>query len=457
MDFKELLRLARHRWKTIATFFVLGILAAAVYSFMATPIYHSTSRVFISTDVSNSAEAYYASSFGTARVQSYADLATSRDLMRKVIDRANLNLAPGQLASKVSATVVSGTVIIDIDVRDPSARTAQRIAQAEAEELTGYLAQIETPAGKTSTPVKATIVDPASFDGHPVSPRTGLNLAVATILGLLIGCAVAVSRDLLDTTVKSKEDVESVTETPVMADVAFDPAVTKSPLLTDAGTPGGRSEAFRLLRTNLQFLDLDDSPKAFVISSAVPAEGKTTTATNLAIALSQAGQRVLLVDGDLRRPGIASLLGLESAVGLTTVLVGRSDLQASIQRHAASGIHVLTSGPIPPNPTEILQSRATKRLIGELREQYDAVIVDAPPLLPVADAAIMATDADGAIVVVHHGKTTKEQLREATTRLAQVNARLFGVTMNMAPRRRSNHYQYGYGYGFGYEPGTAKG
>jgi receptor protein-tyrosine kinase len=183
-----------------------------------------------------------------------------------------------------------------------------------------------------------------------------------------------------------------------------------------------------------------------VITSAVPGEGKTSTAVNLAIALAQTGQRVLLIDGDLRRPKAASLLGLERSVGLTTVLVGRSELNDSIQKHSGSGIFFLASGPIPPNPTEVLQSQAAQSLFDRLGQMFDMVIIDAPPLLPVSDAAIVARDVDGAILVVRHGKTTKDQLRQARLRLTQVDANLFGVAVNMTRRRGKSAYDYGYTY-----------
>ncbi|WP_310962214.1 tyrosine-protein kinase domain-containing protein [Nocardioides terrisoli] len=458
MDFKEILRLARRRWKTVVSMVALALITAAAISFTATPIYHSTAKVFISTDVSNSSEAYFASVFSTQRVQSYADLATSGEVMQKVIDRLNLNMTPAELAQKISASVTTNTVIITLEVKDPNARTAQQIAQAEAEELTQYLADIETPAGKTTTPVKATITDKAQFDGTPISPKTGLNLGVAFLIGLLLGCALAVLRDFLDNTIGTPEDLAAVTDAPVMAHIAYDPSVPKSPLLTETATHAPRAETFRLLRTNLQFLDPDANPRSFVITSSVPSEGKTSTAVNLAIALAQAGSKVLLVDADLRRPRVAGMLGLESAVGVTTVLVGRSDLHSSIQRHQPSGLYFLASGPIPPNPTEILQSRATSDLLARLKAEFDTVVIDAPPLLPVADAAILATGADGAIMLVRHGKTTRDQLRHATGRLDQVGAKLFGVVVNMSPRRRGADYYggYGYGYGYGYDVAAEK-
>ncbi len=448
MDFKDILRLARRRWRTIVGMFVVALAVAGAYSLTATPIYHSQSRVFISTDVSDSQDAYLASVFAAQRVQSYGDLANSRDLMQRVINRLHLDMTPAELSGEITATVPSSTVLIQLEVRDPSPRRAQQIAQVEAEQLTQYVTQLETPRGRTATPIKATIVDPASFDASPVAPRTGLNLAVAGLLGLILGFGLAVLRDVLDTTVKSHDDVEDVLEHPVMAGIGYDPDVPRHPLLTEADAHAARAEAFRVLRTNLQFLDVDADTRSFVITSPVPGEGKTSTTVNLAIALAQTGKRVLVVDGDLRRPQIANLLGVEGAVGLTTVLVGRSTLEESIQVHRASGVHILASGPVPPNPSEILQSQSTRDLLGKLRVMFDVVLIDAPPLLPVADAAIMGTEADGVIMVVRHGKTTRDQLRQASQRLSAVGARLFGAVVNMTPRRLKGYDYADYGYGY---------
>jgi receptor protein-tyrosine kinase len=375
--------------------------------------------------------------------------------MQRVISRLNLNLTPTQLAGKIGASVAANTVIIVLTATDADPAVAQQIAKAESEELTDYLTDLETPAGKTA-PIKASVVDPASYDANQVSPQPVLNLVVGALIGLLIGYGTALVRDLLDNTVSSAKSIEDAIDSPVLASIAYDGDVPKRPLLTEAGSHAPRVEAFRLLRTNLQFLNLDTRPRSLVITSAVPGEGKTSTATNLAIALAQTGQRVLLVDGDLRRPKVASVLGLERSVGLTTVLVGRSELHDSIQKHAASGIYLLASGPIPPNPTEVLQSHAAQALFDRLNQMFDMVIIDAPPLLPVSDAAIMARDVDGAILVVRHGKTTKDQLQQARQRLAQVDANLFGVAVNMTPRRGKGSYGYGYGYGYGYEPQPAK-
>lgn len=446
----ELLRMAQRRWLTIVVFFLLGLVGAAALTFSQTPQYESRAKVFVSTELSSgtSADAFAASYFVTQRVQSYAELATSRELMQDVIARLNLNITPGALAQKISAEVSQQTVVIVLKVQDSSPAAAQAIAKAESEAFIDYLAEVETPFGKSSSPIKATIFDPATYDAHQVSPQPLLNLVIGAVIGLVLGAALALVRDLLDNSVSSAADVESTIDAPVLAGISYDGDVSKHPLLSEASPQSTRVEAFRLLRTNLQFLDLDSRPRSLVITSAVPGEGKTSTATNLAIALAQTGQRVLLVDGDLRRPKVAGLLGLERSVGLTTVLVGRSELQDSIQKHSASGIYFLASGPIPPNPTEVLQSHAAQELFDRISQMFDMVIVDGPPLLSVSDAAIIARDVDGAILVVRHGKTTKEQLRQAAARLTQVDANLFGVTVNMTPRRGGNDYGYGYPYGY---------
>jgi receptor protein-tyrosine kinase len=440
VDFKELLKVARRRWLTIAAMLAVALAGSLALSLTATPEYSSSARIFISADISNTADAYAASLFSAQRVTSYADLATSRELLTKVLDRTGSNLTPTELAGRIKASVIQDTVIITLDVTDPSPQMAQRLAQAESQELATYIDDIETHNTKQGT-VKATVIDPASFDDAKVSPHTGLNLGVAAVLGLLIGFGVAMLRDVLDSSVKTAADVAETVDLPVMASVDFDKHVARRPLMVDRGAEGARAEAYRLLRTNVQFLDIDSGVRSIVITSAVPGEGKTTTAANFAAAVAQAGRRVLLVDGDLRRPRVAELLGLAGNVGLTNILVGQTTIEETVQRHAQSGIHVLASGPVPPNPSEILQSRAARELFEKVAAGFDLVVIDAPPLLPVADAAIMAASADGAILVVRHGRTTRDQLQHAAQRLASVGARSLGVVLNRTPPG-----SHGYGY-----------
>uniref|UniRef100_UPI0012F833BE CpsD/CapB family tyrosine-protein kinase n=1 Tax=Nocardioides alkalitolerans TaxID=281714 RepID=UPI0012F833BE len=255
-------------------------------------------------------------------------------------------------------------------------------------------------------------------------------------------------------TIKNAEEVTSVASAPLLGAIAFDGATKTEPLVTSLPSHAPRAEAFRVLRTNLQFVDVDAESKIFVVTSALPSEGKTTTSVNLAITLAQAGQRVLLIEGDLRRPKALEALNIDAAVGVTTVLVGKVSFPDAIQKHSESDLHVLGAGAVPPNPAELLQSRAMADLLSEARSAYDIVIIDAPPLLPVTDAALITAQSDGALLIVRHGKTTRDQLTGAVDRLQQVGGDLVGVVMNMVPTKRGAGYGdgYGYGYGYGYAP-----
>ena len=299
-------------------------------------------------------------------------------------------------------------------------------------------------------------MDSADCPPSPVSPIRFRNIGLAALLGLLVGLGVALLRESLDNTVKSGQDIQAVTGGALLGHVPFDSQATKRPLITELETHAPRVEATRMLRTNLQFVHVDHESKIFVVTSSVPQEGKTTTAINLAIATAKAGQSVLLLEGDLRRPKVAEYLHLEGTVGLTTVLIGKVDIEEAIQTWGDDGLEVITSGAKPPNPAELVQSDAMKTTLDKLRGRYDLIIVDAPPLLPVTDGALLSAEADGAILIVRHGKTTKDQVAQAARHLAAVDATLLGTVLNMTRQRggRGNAYgySYGYGYGYGYAP-----
>ena len=451
MELSDYLRIMRRRWKLIVSCLVVATAVAAAVTFQMTPQYASTARLFVSTTPSNTGEAYTGSLFSAQRVTSYADLATGQELSSRVITENDLDLEPAELAERIEATVVPETVILELKVTDPDPKQAQLLTQAVAAELTDYVAELETPPGADQPVLKASVVDPAILPTSPESPKPVRNLGLAAILGLLLGLGLAVLRELLDTTVKNPADAAEASGSPVMAGINFDQHAVNQPLVTTLDSHAPRVEAFRVLRTNLQFIDVDEDSKVFVVSSSLPGEGKSTTATNLAITLAQAGQRVLLIDGDLRRPQVSAMLGLDGSVGLTTVLVGKIALEDAVQEHPGTGLEVLPSGAVPPNPAELLQSQAMRDLLEHTRKRFDITIIDAPPLLPVTDAALLSSQADGALMVVRHGRTSREQVRASRERLDAVDARALGVVLNMVPNK-GRQYGYGYGYGYGYAP-----
>ena len=315
MELRDYLRIARRRWLLILGSVVVLVALAAAVTAQTTKLYASTARVFISTTPSNSGDAYQGGLFSEQRVSSYADLLSGLELSQRVIDQLQLDTSAEALASKIDAPVVPDTVVLKITVTDPSPIQAQRINDGVVKQLQDFVTELETPPGGKLALLKATVVDSPRLPDSPVSPNPVRNLGLALVLGLILGFGVAVLREILDTTVKRIEDVPSLAETPLLSALAFDPDVQQRPLISELPSTAPRAEAFRVLRTNLSFVDVDQASKAFVVTSSVPSEGKSTTAVNVAIAMASAGQSVLLIDADLRRPQAAKLLNLEPTVG----------------------------------------------------------------------------------------------------------------------------------------------
>lgn len=456
MELSDYWQTIRRRWKVVVLCFAAVLAVAAVVTFQTTPQYASSTRLFISTSESDSNAAYTGNLFATQRVTSYADLVGSRQLAENVSDNLGGDLDPDALKDAVEATVVPETVILQITATDPDPAQARALAQAYGEELSTLVTDLETPQGKQAPLIKATVVDPAQESASPVSPQPVRNLGLAAVLGLLLGVGVAVARELLDTSVSSSEDVAAVTTAPILGNIATDSSARRPPAEVLArATPW--AEAFRVLRTNMQYVEVDEDQRVIVLTSSLPGEGKSTTAINLAVTMAQAGHRVALIECDLRRPLIASRLGIDGAVGTTSVLIGKVSMREAMQKVGDGGLQVLACGPIPPNPSELLQSKAMDTLLSDLRSEFDVVLLDAPPLLPVTDAALLAAETDGALVVVRHGKTTKDQLTHALERLDAVDAKTLGLVFNMVPARRAGGGAYSYTYAYDYASRPSRG
>lgn len=452
MDLRDYVSVLKARWMLIALCTMVTIALAAILTWRATPQYASSARLFVSTASADDSQALQGGAYSLQRVKSYADLLTGQEIARRVVDTLDLDESPSALSTQISASSKIDTVILTITVTDPSRERAKLLVDAVAEEFVGYVAELETPPGKDEATSKATVVDPGTLPGSPISPNPTRNLGLGAVLGLLLGVGIAVLRDSFDSSIKSVRQLESLVPAPVIGTISYDPEAVNTPLISALDAYAPRPEAFRVLRTNLQFIDPDLERKVFVVTSSLPGEGKTTTAVNLALALAEGGEKVALVEGDLRRPKISEYLRLESAVGLTTVLIGKLPLKDAVQSTANEDLTVLTSGSTPPNPAELLKSSAMGVLIETLRETYDIVLIDAPPLLPVTDGALLAAQSDGALLVVRHGKTTTDQLSVAVERLEAVGATPVGVIFNMTPAKGGDGYGYGYGYGYAPEP-----
>ncbi len=459
MELSDYVRTLRKNWLVIVVLTFLGLGVATGYTLTRTPTFESESTVFVSTQVgSTAAELQQGSSFTQARINTYVGLVTTPVVLDPVIETLRLDSTAGNLGRSIAASAGQNSTLITVTVTDTDADRAADIANAVAASLSTVVPQLEPEAEDGSSPVRLSRVRDAAPATQPASPNATVNLLLGTIVGLLLGVGIAIVRTRLDTKVRTPRDAESITSAPGIGAIAFDFKAKERPLILHADPLSPRAESFRALRTNLQFLDMGGR-SSFVITSSVQSEGKSTTTINLAIALADAGKRVALLDTDLRKPKVAEYLGIEGGVGLTDVLIGRADVRDVMQPWGGRSLYVLPAGKIPPNPSELLGSHHMGALLESLENAFDVVLCDAPPLLPVTDAAILARVTSGALMVVAAGRTTRHQLTGATEALSTVGAKLAGFVMSMVPTRGPDSYYaaYGYGYGYGYREAPVKG
>ena len=448
MNLREAIKILRTRWITVCVTALVTFVAAVVYTALQTPLYQASTRLFVSTTSGNTSanDLYQGSRYSQDRVFSYTQLVMGETLAQRTIDRLQLDTNAGALKSKVTAKSKPGSVLIDVSVLDESPVQARDIANALSDEFVVMARELETPSTGARPEARVVVEQRASVPAKPVIPNTRLNLLLGVALGAMLGAGGAVLRDRLDNTVKSQETLEGITGTGVVGFIPFDKKLQNQPAISFETDNSSGAEAFRKLRTNLQFLAVDSPPRVMVVLSASPGEGKSTTSINIALALAEADHNVVLVDGDLRRPRLAKYLDVLGSVGVSTVLSGGARLDEVLQKTKFPRMTVLAAGPTPPNPSELLGSMTAEKMLSELRAQFDYVIIDSAPLLAVTDGAILAAKSDGALFVAKAGETRQDQLSHAIRTLSDVGATLLGAVLTMMPTRGSGAYSYNYYY-----------
>ncbi|WP_431796607.1 polysaccharide biosynthesis tyrosine autokinase [Microbacterium enclense] len=446
MELRDYLRVLHRNWIIVVALTILGGAGAYGWSLLQTPTYQAGTQLYVSvrSDAAGASELVQGTSFARQAVVSFVDVVDSALVLDRVINDLDLDVSAQQLAQTVQAVSPTDSVIISIDVSNTDAEMAASIANSIGANFADVVVnQLEKPEGDAISLVRVETIEPALVPTSPSSPRIPINVVLGVVLGLALGLGIAILRSILDTRIHSLHDIEAATAAPVLGGIALDPDAKKRPLIVHADPRNPRAESFRSLRTNLQFIDVDGETRSFVVSSAGPGEGKSTTTANLAIALAETGARVALVDGDLRLPRVADYMGIEGGVGLTDVLIGRAELVDVLQQWGTGKLFVLPSGRTPPNPSELLGSQAMQRTLEALASAFDYVLIDAPPLLLVTDAAVVSRFTSGVLMVAASGATKKPQLTAAVEKLDAIGSRLFGVIVTMLPSRGPDSYSYG--------------
>ncbi|WP_144709975.1 polysaccharide biosynthesis tyrosine autokinase [Curtobacterium pusillum] len=442
MNYVVIIRALLSGWWILAAATAVGTVAAFLITTITPPTFKASTSFYVSVAGQETGSAGEIASGSTAaqqKIKSYTELASSPRVLEQVIERLDLDTTPALLSEKVTSTVGTGTVIISISATDNNARTAARIAGSIGTALSAVVSEIEPETADGTASVRLEEVMPATVPTSPVAPKKAFDLLLGLGAGLAAGAALALLRAAADTRVRDAEDLDP--GLPLVGDIGLDTDASRSPLIVRDDASSVRSEAFRSLRTNIQFLRTAGAP-TIAVTSARPAEGKTTTTANLGIALSKGGTRTVIIDADLRRPNLATTMGIEGAVGLTDLLVGRAEIEDVLQEWGTDGLSVLPAGTIPPNPSELIGSEAMDRVVAELAARFDVVLVDTPPVLAVTDAALVSTLVSMTLLVTAANQTKRSDVRLAVAALERVGQRPSGVVLTKTKHKASRYAYY---------------
>jgi len=511
-DIRAYLAVIRHRKWTILLVTLVGVGAALFFSFRQTPVYTSHARVYVTPIGPNATTITTTLNLDTER-----GLVDSVSVASIVRSDLGLSQSADSLLRNLGVSVETNTAILDIGYTDPAPRTSQQLAngfanayltfrreqasqqlqdqaapiQSQIDSTRADLARVEGNLRRAKEPAKqgqlnadrdsliarlgalqqqlqalqisfgsqsgGSVVQPASRPTSPSSPNHVRNGTLALILGLALGVGLAFLRERLDDTLRGRDDLEETVQAPVLAVVPRVPDWKdhESPELISRVAPkSGPAEAYRALRTNLQFLGHDDDLRILCVTSPSLGDGKTTTVANLGFSLAQTGRRVIIVSCDLRRPRLHRFFGVGNEIGLSSVLSGQAAVASAICRPDVESVLILPSGPVPPNPAELLASNRMLELLEELRRASDIAILDTPPILAVADALQVAAKSDGTLIVADAESTRRAAARHVRQQLDQIGARVVGAVLNnfdaWSPRY-SAYDGYGYTYAYRYE------
>ena len=429
MELSDYVRLLRRRWWVLLLSTMIGGLGAYIATERQPEVYGSGLTFFLA-DASGRPLSGEAAQSAEARISSYITLLTSapvRELISKEV---------GTRVYSAGASA-SDTIFMRLTTRAGTPETALVAAQAYADAFPEYVAEFES-GGATGQGNTLGILEPPVLNPTKLGPDVRGNVRIGLVLGLVLGAGLVLLLELLDNKIRDVDELERMVDVGVAAAVPWE--FQGEQLITERRPRSRRAEAMRLVRTNVQFAGLGGGLRKLVVTSPGAREGKTSIATDLALAYAQAGQRVVLLDADLRRPRVARLFDLPDGNGATNVMVGDVRLEAVIHAWGEGQLRVLTSGTQPSQPSELLASARMGQLLDELSKDSDLVIIDSAPVLPVADTVALVAHVDAVLLVVRVGTTTTSQIKASVERLRSVDARIVGVVLNGAESPSSPYF-----------------
>jgi len=420
----------RKRWIVVLGLPLIAALIIGVMSYyVITPVYQTSTTLLIGGKASEAALEATTQVAGNTILQQLikndAEIAKSHTVEKSVITDLKLPLTADKLDPLIDVSQVKTTDLLEIKVKNQSPELAASIANATAQEFS-----------KAVTPGSVSIVDQAEIPNKPMSPNKTMNVLFALVGGLIASISLAFLLEYLDNTIKTYRDVKDILGMPLLGLIANYSSGNQgkkeatNSLITLEQIKSPISESYRSLRTNIEFASLGSVTHKLLITSSGPGEGKSLTVANLAVSMAQSGKSVLVIDADLRNPSQHELFGLTNRNGLAGALVQNQDYRDFIKETPVSGLKVLTGGPIPPNPAELVGSERMKCMIEEASEQFDIVIIDTPPVIEVTDAAILAQRVDGVILVLSLGRVNKDDAQTAKEHLDNVGAKILGAVLN---------------------------
>ena len=451
MTLRDHMRLLRAHWGLIVSCLVLGLCGAAAVTYYQPSSYSAHVRMYVAWQITldNASSARELALLAEQRVQSYQELARGDRVGQEVVTQLGLPLSASEVRQKLSADAALDTVVLTITATDESPTRAADIANAAAAGMARLVQELEQPPVPIQTPpvapiqtppvppiqtppVTLRIVEPATPPQAPDWPNLPLNLAAGAAFGLLVGVGLVGLRTVLDDSVRTSGQLRSMTRTPMIGALTYSRRMAKRPLSPERLRELPESEAVRHARNTL--LLIRDGRKVVGVTSSVRTEGRTATLCNIAVAMADAGLRVLVLEADLRRPELARYFGLEQGPDLRSVLISHASLDDAVQP-VDRNLDVLRSAHMSGDPSALLNSKPMADLLATVRMRYDIVLVDVPPLLSDAAGALVASQTDGCVLVVRYGRTTTGELGDALGVLASASVRLLGTIMTMVPRR----------------------